>query len=355
MERIFIIGGPGHIGGAVLHKTVEKYSDAAVTALVRGEEKAKRIVTKYPNVKPLVGDLESFDVIEAASRGADIVINAGPDITHDRAIEAVINGLKARPTQGYYIHTSGASTLWDEPTGSREARTWDDADDIQDIVAVSIDTDRTHAVTDKLVRDATADVNVAIISPGFVGGMSPSIEHPVPITTPGIVRTARAFKSPFQIAQGENRHAWIHVEDIADMYLLLVAKALASDQSCWGKEAYYFGVAEVIGFSEAMQTLGPVLLKHGVMERAEMRSVDADDAAKACLYGDSYTEDSVPPPADSWAIQIAILFGVNMRLRATRMTQLGWKPQKGLIVGTFDEVFGNYLRVEREAIRIRRE
>ncbi|KAK8003608.1 DNA polymerase gamma [Apiospora arundinis] len=375
MERIFIIGGTGHIGGAVLHKTVEKYSDAAVTALVRGEEKAKRIVTKYPNVKPLIGDLESFDVIEAASRGADIVINAGPDITHDRAIEAVINGckqgcrgglssevvgaetfaVKARPTQGYYIHTSGASTLWDEPTGSREARTWDDVDDIQDIVAVSIDTDRTHAVTDKLVRDATADVNVAIISPGFVGGMSPSIEHPVPITTPGIVRTARAFKSPFQIAQGENRHAWIHVEDIADMYLLLVAKALASDQSCWGKEAYYFGVAEVIGFSEAMQTLGPVLLKHGVMESAEMRSVDADDAAKACLYGDSYTEDSVPPPADSWAIQIAILFGVNMRLRATRMTQLGWKPQKGPIVGTFDEVFGNYLRVEREAIRIRRE
>lgn len=177
--------------------------------------------------------------------------------------------------------------------------------------------------------------------------MSPSIEHPTPITTPGIVLTARAFKTGFLIAKGENQHAWIHVEDLADMYLLLVGKALASDQSCWGEEAYYFGAAETISFSDVMQNLAPVLLKHGVIESTRMQSVDATVAAKASMYGDSYTEETVPPAADSWAMHIAILFGINMRLQATRMTKLGWKPQKGPIVETFDEVLSSFLRAEK--------
>ncbi|KAK8066209.1 nucleoside-diphosphate-sugar epimerase protein [Apiospora hydei] len=347
MARIFFIGGTGHIGGAVLHKTVERNANALVTVLVRDAGKAQRLVSKYPQVKPVIGDLESFAVIEAASREADIVINAAPDITHDKAIESAINGLTGRSTKGYYIHTSGASILWDEPNGSKEARTWDDVDDIADVLA--LDLDKTHSVTDNLVRNAAADVNVAIISPGFVGGMSPSIEHPTPITTPGFILTSRAFKAGFQIAQGENQHAWIHVEDIADMYMLLVEKALAADQNCWGKEAYYFGVGEVIPFSDLMQRLAPVLHKHGVIESAKVQSVDTNDAAKASMYGANYSEESVPPAADSWAMHIAIMYGVNMRLRATRMTKLGWKPQKGPIVETFDEVFGSFLRSEREA------
>ncbi|KAK7954116.1 hypothetical protein PG996_015002 [Apiospora saccharicola] len=342
MTQIFFIGGTGHIGGAVLQKLVENHPDASVIVLVRDDRKAQRLVFKYPQVKPLIGDLQSFDLIEAASLEADIVINTAPDITHDKAIESAINGSKC-----YYIHTSGASIIWDEPEGSREARTWDDVADIQELTTMELN--KTHSVTDKLVRKAAAYVNVAIISPGFVGGMSPSIEHPTPITTPGIVLTARAFKTGFLIAQGENEHAWIHVEDLANMYLLLVEKALASDQSCWGEEAYYFGAAENITFSDAMHSLAPVLLKHGVIDSTKMQSVDAMVAAKASMYGDSYTEEVVPPAADSWAMHIAILFGINMRLRATGMTKLGWKPQKGPIVGTFDEVLSSFLRAEREA------
>ncbi|KAK7934913.1 hypothetical protein PG985_000408 [Apiospora marii] len=345
MTQIFFIGGTGHVGGAVLHKVVEKHPNASVIVLVRDDRKAERLVSKYPQVKPLIGDLESFDLIEAASREADIVINAAPDITHDKAIESAINGLAARSTKGYYIHTSGASIIWDEPEGSPEARTWDDVADIQDLTAMELN--KTHSVTDKLVRKAAADVNVAIISPGFVGGMSPSIEHPTPITTPGFVLTARAFKTGFLIAKGENQHSWIHVEDLADMYLLLVEKALASDQSCWGEEAYYFGAAETVTFSDVMQGLAPVLLKHGVIESEKMQSVDATVAAKASMYGDNYTEETAPPAEDSWAMHIAILFGINMRLQPTRMTKLGWKPQKGSIVETFDEVLSSFLRAEK--------
>lgn len=62
---------------------------------MRDEEKSNRLRAKYPRVQTVIGDLGSFDKIEECSRAADVVINTAPDITHDKAIEAILNGCKA--------------------------------------------------------------------------------------------------------------------------------------------------------------------------------------------------------------------------------------------------------------------
>lgn len=152
-------------------------------------------MSKYPRVQILVGNIGEYDKIEAGCRGADVVINTSPDITHDDGIRAMLRGLGQHqsPHKPYYIHTSGASLIWDEPKGSAEARWWDDVADVAELS--SLEEAHTHAVTDRIVRDAASDVHVAIVSPGFVGGLSPSLEHPTPITMPAIMTTARAFGS----------------------------------------------------------------------------------------------------------------------------------------------------------------
>lgn len=124
----------------MLHKILEQYpNDVQVTAMVRGEDKASRLVSKYPQVQTVVGEMGDADKIEAASREADIVINMAPDITHSKGISAAIRGLKARAEAGspksYYIHTSGASLIWDEPEGHKDARWWDDIADIKELSA----------------------------------------------------------------------------------------------------------------------------------------------------------------------------------------------------------------------------
>jgi hypothetical protein len=200
----------------------------------------------------------------------------------------------------------------------------------------------------QIVQDASSEINVAIISPGGVFGLSPSIEHPTPITTPGFLLTARALKSGFQVAEGQNRSSWIHVLDIAKMYLTLIDFALSGTSTAeglelWGPEAYYFGAAEEIIFADLMAALVPVFYEHGVIQSTEIKSCDVELIARASLGGEGYDADSPPPPADSWAMHIAIMYGVNMRLQASRMRILGWKAERGPIANTFKDVISTHL------------
>lgn len=360
------IGGTGHVGGAVLHKILEQHAagDVQVKVVVRSEEKGSRLVAKYPQVQTVLGDLGDYKIIEEASSQADIVINAGPDITHNEGIKAILRGLNTRKAAvgasqtPFYIHTSGASLIWDEPEGVNGSRWWDDLTDVPELSA--LEEKHTHAVTDRIVREGADDVNVAIVSPGFVGGMSPSIEHPTPITTPAILTTARAFKSGFQISPGENRHAWVHVMDLARIFMILVDDALATLAGkpikreadvlpLWGREAYYFATGEDISFSDFMRGLVPVLLQHGVIESSEMKSVSVTEAARISLAGPDGEYDPLapPPPPDSWAMHIAIMYGVNMKIRGSRVAKLGWKAT-GSVVDTFPEVVPEFLRREKQ-------
>lgn len=42
-------------------------------------------------------------------------------------------------------------------------------------------------------------------------------------------------------------------------------------------------------------------------------------------------------------------YGVNMRLKPSRMDALGWKPKMGPIVETFNDVVSEFLRLEKLA------
>lgn len=90
------MGGTGHIGGAILDLLVESRPEVEVKVLARDEEKAAKLAAKYPRVQCVVGDFASLDLVEATCRGVDIVMNAGPDITHDETLKAVLRGLQSR-------------------------------------------------------------------------------------------------------------------------------------------------------------------------------------------------------------------------------------------------------------------
>lgn len=332
-----------------------------IKVLVRSEEKGARLVEKYPRVQTIVGHIEEYEKLEAVVREADIVINTAPDLSHDDGIKAILSGLSGRSSKPYYIHTAGASLIWDEPEGLKDARLWDDIADIGEMSTFKAK--HTHAVTDKIVRDAASEVNVAIVSPGFVGGLSPSIDHPTPITMPAILTTARAFGSGFQIAQGENASAWIHVDDLAKIFLFLVDDALAAlagspieraaelaELQLWGPEAYYFGVEENFVFADFMKELTAAMVEQGVVQSSEIKSVNVTEAARISLAGPGKEYDPLeqPPPADSWAMHIAIMYGINMRIRGSRIEKLGWKADKGAMKRSLAEVVSRHLQLEKQ-------
>lgn len=143
----------------MLDLIVREMPSASVTTLVRTAKQAKLVVAKYSEVRCLVGDLKSFELLAAASRAADIVINCGPDITHDEGIRTVLDALReprpgpgasSQTTRPYYLHTSGAYLICDlkSPCGELEDRVWDDVDDIEQLI--SMPDSATHAITDKV-------------------------------------------------------------------------------------------------------------------------------------------------------------------------------------------------------------
>ncbi|ROW17613.1 hypothetical protein VPNG_00790 [Cytospora leucostoma] len=362
LKRALVIGGTGHLGGAVLDLLQREHQDVPLRALIRSDDKASRLRSRYPKVAAVIGDLGSLAVLEEESRSADIVVNCAPDITHDSGIGAVLGGLggggqrEQGSRRGFYIHTSGAATFYDEPEGVRGERVHDDVADMDEILGT--DPSRTHVATDNLVRSAHPAVNVAIVSPPGIGGISPSAEHPAPLVTGVLHSTAGAFGSGFQIARGENLSGWVHVLDLARAFGLLVDDALGALQRggaaaaapagpagspLWGPRAYYFASGEEVAFRDLQGAIVPVLHGHGVIPSREVRSVTHAEAARTCLAGGTdYDPDAPLPPPDSWVNHLATWFGVNMRIRPSRLLALGWKPEKSTLEA-WEEAFELYL------------
>ena len=69
------VGGTGYVGGAVLDIISATYAEVELTVLVRDETKASRLVSKYSKVIPVIGNLDSLEVLESASKNASIVIS----------------------------------------------------------------------------------------------------------------------------------------------------------------------------------------------------------------------------------------------------------------------------------------
>jgi uncharacterized protein YbjT (DUF2867 family) len=70
------VGGTGHVGGAVLDIISATYPEVELRVLVRDETKASRLVSKYSKVTPVIGNLDSLELLESASKNASIVISA---------------------------------------------------------------------------------------------------------------------------------------------------------------------------------------------------------------------------------------------------------------------------------------
>jgi nucleoside-diphosphate-sugar epimerase len=235
------------------------------------------------------------------------------------AIEAALKGLSARSEKGFYIQTSGAFIIGEDTGGKAgSGKIWSDIADIDALVAMP--STRYHQRTEQIVRDASANVNVAIVSPTVVYGLSSSLENQIPITIRDIVDTVSELSAGFTIAQGENILGYIHADDLADIYVRLVADALKGleghDPRLWGAHAYYFAVGEDMSFAAYMKALVEVLQTRVSLSTNAIKEIgEANDVAE---------QEVVARTAASHGC------GVNVRCRSDRAeTLLGWKA-KGL-------------------------
>ncbi|MCX4539367.1 NAD-dependent epimerase/dehydratase family protein [Streptomyces sp. NBC_01565] len=200
--RVLITGGSGYIGRSTIRALIR--CGIEVTALARSEHAARTVSDL--GATPLAGALTDTDVLREAAARADGVIHLGVDYTEgtaavDRAAaEALQDGAASRP----YVHTGG---VW----------VYGDTDGVVDEKAplspLPITAWRLENEKRVLARAATGGHPV-VVMPGLVYGLSGGLAQSF------FVEPARAAGAVPRIGDGSNHWALVHVDDIAELYVL---------------------------------------------------------------------------------------------------------------------------------------
>lgn len=120
--KILLTGSTGYVGGVVLDFLVSRMKDCSITCLVRTDEQAKRLKSTYPDIRTLIGTLESRDLLLAEAAIADIVLHAA-NVDHEVGTLSLLDGMKFHHQQGemLYICLFQGQVRFEMPQHSRPA------------------------------------------------------------------------------------------------------------------------------------------------------------------------------------------------------------------------------------------
>ncbi|CAE6438851.1 unnamed protein product [Rhizoctonia solani] len=278
--KVFFIGATGYVGGAILTELLRTSASFTITALVRKDSDIN--ILEKLGVKTIKGSFSDLDKIEQASREANIVYNAA-DADDLGLTRAVIRGLKSQEERGILIQTSGTGLLSDNYNGEltpEGSKIWND-NDINDIK--SIPPTQPHRNVDLEIFEAheREEIDAYIIAPSCIYGVGDGPVNKISQQVPRLIRAAIEFKQPVYVGKGTNLWNNVHITDLVQLYTLVLNLALSVRiGEAPRPEAFanfYFGSVGEHAWGDVAKKLGPILLKKGKVEKAEARSIKADE------------------------------------------------------------------------------
>jgi nucleoside-diphosphate-sugar epimerase len=206
--KVFLTGASGYIGGAVIDRL--RAAGHELAGLARSDGTAARLTAT--GVRPVRGDFSEPARVATAAREADGVISLAT--TYDPAIDgpaidAMLDALAGSDKP--FIYTSG---IWSHgDTGGAEV---DETSPPRPAALVQW----RQAVEDRVRAAAARGVRSVVIRPAIVYGRGGGI-------LAGFGESARKDGAARYVGTGENRWPLVHVDDLADLYLLALERAPA--------------------------------------------------------------------------------------------------------------------------------
>jgi nucleoside-diphosphate-sugar epimerase len=284
--QYFITGAGGYIGGSIAARLLAQ--GHAVTGLVR--DSAKAAALQAVGITPVIGSLDDLDVLAHAAREADGVVNAA-NADHLPSVQALLAALagSGKPL----LHTSGSSVVGDDVRGNALSPAIFDED--TPFVVQPLKQAR-HALNQSILQAAEQGVRSAIVCPTLIYGQGQGL-NPHSIQIPFLVEQARLHGAVRVVGRGLNRWSTVHIDDLADLYLLALEKAAPG--------TFFFAENGESSFAEIGEAIA-ARLGYG-----PVTSVPAE--AAAAQWGEA---------------KAFYTFGSNSRVRAKRArADLGWAPR----------------------------
>lgn len=275
--RVFVTGATGYVGGAVANAL--RAAGHEVVGLARSDEAARRLEGAGCTV--LRGSLADGDVLARGARETDATVHAAATGAADQAevdaaaVHALLHALAGSGKP--FVYTSGIWVLG--ATGDAVA------DEDAPAAAAAIVAWR-PAVERAVVDAAARDVRSVVLRPGVVyghGGGTPG----------GWVAGGRKRGVVRYVGDGSQRWPLVHVDDLAELYVLAVAAPPGT----------------------VLNAAGPSLPARTVAEAAARAA-----GARAEPWPLEDARGRLGPYADALAL--------DQRVSAARAHALGWTPSR---------------------------
>lgn len=306
---IFLLGATGYIGGTVLTTLVNHgINPANVTVLVQKLEQAA--LFERLGVKVQQGSRDDTGLLEKLASQHDVVMNFAVAFGGDEdSISALVKGLESRAetssVKPVLLHTGGSGTFLYGQDGQRGTDVWTDEQ-----------YDRLHGLQDgayfhggyKVIAQAALRGKISaytLVSPTVYGaGTGPG--NKLSLQLPAYVRYAKGKRQAAYIGQGENVWGNVHVQDLADLYLLAMKYALAHPQATKASEAthgfdtlIYTGTGEHT-WKPVIEHLGNLLHKRGEVDQPSAKSIAEGEGYPYMFGGNSFMAVSAKTRRFGW-------------------------------------------------------
>lgn len=340
-DRILLTGATGYVGGTLLDHLVKSAEPSiqklVFDLLVRSEEQGKKLVDAYgKRVHPILwSGLTDVEFIANTAANYDIVINVGSGFITDGS-KAFVDGLARRvksdlPTP-WLLNISGCTNLGDRPLTEQSFpdREWDDSNGNAVYEFLKSEDARNpypQRTTEVAVLTAAEETGVQAVSLNTpcIFGPGTGLFNKQGIIIPVLMRYVVKHGYGFKLNETAN-FDWVHVEDLADAYVLLLRAILEREDHGVGyipsgKNGILFPAVARVLQTEILQRCLDASFDAGILPRAdtpktkEIRQVDLQTIA------DEITAGILGMAEQGWA--------GNKAQKGTMLPKLvGWKPSR---------------------------
>ena len=172
------------------------------------------------------------------------------DIDHPGCAKAIISGCEKHTKPNFLIHLTGTGCISDEREqtweGEYNPHVWNDITEIKELY--DLPESAQHHVIDQNVMDASNDrLKTAIICPPDIYGQNTGIGSRATFLVPEYIKVLLAKKEAFYLGAGENIRAVTHINDVVDLFILLVGEAIKGDGDAqWGREVFQLSLGLIL-------------------------------------------------------------------------------------------------------------
>jgi len=209
---------------------------------------------------------------------------------------------------------SGTGVLADDAKGMYPTSTiYNDADPAQ---IESLAPTQVHRDVDLMVLDydKRGAIKSYIVLPSTIYGLAsgPLVDaglmNPHSIQIPMLIHASLDRGAGGMVGEGKNIWPNVHIDEVADLYVLIFSKLLEGTPIGHGREGYYFGENGEHTLYDVAKAIGQAMVELGKAKSAEPTTFTKEELDKY-FGGSDY-------------------MGTNSRCRAERSRAIGWKPVK---------------------------